>query len=116
MPRRKKLLPPKPLPLLKLPLLPPKLLLLKLPPRLLMPLLRPLTLPPRPLTLPPRPLTLPRLLLRPSNQTLKGLMKKGCFGTLFYCLSPVHPKRESHVLLPLQFRKGVFGVLCPHPG
>jgi hypothetical protein len=44
------------------------------------------------------------------------LMKKGCFGTLFYCLSPVHPKRESHVLLPLQFRKGVFGVLCPHPG
>lgn len=88
-PRRKKLPLPKP-PLLKpLPplLKPPRLL--TLPPRPLTPLLRLLTLLPRPLLTPllPRPLKLPRP-LRPSNQSLTGLMKKGCFGTLFYCLNP----------------------------
>lgn len=86
-PRRKKLPLPKP-PLLKLllPLLkPPRLP--KLPPRPLTPLLRLLTPLLRPLLTPllPRPLKLPRLL--PSNQSLTGLMKKGCFGTLFYCLN-----------------------------
>lgn len=78
-PRRKKL------PLLKLPpLLKPLLRLLKL-------LLRPLKLlrlpklPLRLLTLPLRLLTpLLRLLRLLSNQTLRGLMQKGCFGTLFY--------------------------------
>ncbi len=76
-PRKKKLLLPK-LPPLKLPLLllkpllrPLKLLLLKLP-------LRPLTL----LLLLPKPLLRPLTLL-PSNQTLSGLMQKGCYGTPF---------------------------------
>ncbi|MCC2637471.1 MAG: hypothetical protein K0Q68_1190 [Moraxellaceae bacterium] len=80
-PRRKKPPLPKP-PLLKL-LLP----LLKLRP--LKPLLRPLTPLLRLLTLLLRPLTpLLRLLRLPSNQFLTELMKKGCFGTLFYCLFP----------------------------